>query len=284
MKGNKLFFIVLACAIFVGAVLGIIIKLSLVDAQTKVVEKPLLSTGQMEKSKRIIFLHHSTGNRIWKGGVLHWFKKYNSKNGTNYLISEQAFPKKSPYGWKNYPYDYWNIWVKHAGIKEFKGEPTLEILTEKYDAIIFKHCYPVSNIKEDKRNPDISSESKRLGNYKLQYKALREKLRKFPNNKFIVWTGAALVKKATNESNAKHAKAFFDWVRDKWDVPDDNIYLWDFYQLETEGGLYLKGEYAAGRKDSHPNKKFSEMVAPFFCQRIVNVIEGEGDNSSKTGK
>jgi len=78
--------------------------------------------------KNIIFLHHSTGYNIWlgntnkyiskltgKGDVIKCFDKYNRKNNTDYHITEQFFPKSSPYGWNNYPYDYYNIWVKNAG-------------------------------------------------------------------------------------------------------------------------------------------------------------------------
>lgn len=239
--------------------------------------------GKGEKM-RIIFLHHSTGELIWKGGVPKWFKKYNSENGKKYKISEQIFPKTSPYGWKNYPFDYWNIWVKNAGEKPFMSEPTLEMLTKKYDVIIFKHCFPASDIKEDTGKPDISSEEKRIENYKLQYIALKEKLHQFPEKKFIVWTGAALVKNATDEERARRAKEFFDWVRNEWDQPGDNIYLWDFYELETEGGLYLKDEYAESPKNSHPNAELVQIAAPFFCQRIVEVIEGRGDSTSIAGK
>jgi len=233
---------------------------------------------------KIIFLHHSTGELIWKGGVPRWFEQYNTENGTNYKMVEQVFPKSSPYGWKNYPYDYWNIWVNQAGDKPFKKEPTLEILTRQYDVIIWKHCFPVSKIKEDTGDPDINSEDKRIENYRLQYAALKTKMGEFPKNKFILWTGAALVKNATNEETAKRAKAFFDWVRNEWDEIGDNIYLWDFYELETEGGLYLKKEYAVSPSNSHPNETFSQKVAPLFCQRIVEVIEGRGDSSSITGK
>lgn len=233
---------------------------------------------------RIIFLHHSTGELAWKGGVKDWFKKYNEENGTNYKIEEQSFPKSSPYGWRNYPYDYWNIWVKNAGEKPFRKEPTLEILTKKYDVIVWKHCFPVSRIKEDTGEPDINSEEKRIENYQLHYAALKEKMREFPENKFILWTGAALVKNATDEETAKRAKKFFDWARNEWDQPGDNIYLWDFYELETEGGLYLKEEYAVSPDDSHPGEKFSQRVAPLFCQRIVEVIEERGDSSSITGE
>lgn len=231
---------------------------------------------------KILFLHHSTGECVWNGGVKEWFTAYNKTSKTEYEIAEQAFPKDDPYGWNNYPYDYWNIWVKHAGGKPYKSEPTLEMLTPKYDVIVFKHCYPVSAIEEDAGKGDVAGEEKRIENYKLQYEALKKKLREFPKTKFILWTGAALVKGETDEDSAKRAKTFFQWVREKWDEPGDNIYIWDFRELETEGGLYLKSAYAAG--DSHPNEKFSKQVAPLFCQRVVDVIRGAGDTGSVTGK
>ena len=231
---------------------------------------------------RILFLHHSTGECVWNGGVKAWFETYNKANKTEYEITEQNFPKDAPYGWNNYPYDYWNIWVKHAGGKPYKSEPTLEMLTPKYDVIVFKHCFPVSAIEEDSGKGDVAGEDKRIENYKLQYAALKNKLREFPKTKFILWTGAALVKNETDEAAARRAKTFFEWVRDTWDERGDNIYVWDFRALETEGGLYLKAAHASG--DSHPNEKFSKVAAPLFCQRVVDVIRGSGDTGSITGK
>ena len=236
----------------------------------------------MSRNARIILLHHSTGNCIWKGGVPEWFEKYNAENGAQYRIEERAFPQKEPYGWKNYPYDYWNIWVKNAGDAPFQGEPTLEMLTPDYDVIVFKHCYPVSQIQED-GTPDIESEEKTLANYKLQYTALREKLLQFPDTRFVVWTGAALVKEKTTEENGRRAMEFFEWVKNEWDQPDDNIYVWDFFALETEGGPFLLDAYSSGPGNSHPSEAFSQKCAPLFSQRIVDVIEGKGDTGSLTG-
>ncbi len=244
------------------------------------------ATTQPEKppptEARILFLHHSTGGCIWDGGVKAWFDAYNAAHKTRYEITEQIFPKDSPYGWNNYPYDYWNIWVKHAGSRPYQDEPTLEMLTPKYDVIIFKHCYPVSAIEPDAGKGDVAGEEKRIANYKLQYEALKKKLREFPKTRFIVWTGAALVKHETDEEAARRAKAFFEWVRKDWDERGDNIFLWDFQTLETEDGLYLKDPYASG--DSHPNERFSKMAAPLFCQRIVDVIHGRGDTADVTGR
>jgi len=159
---------------------------------------------------KIIFLHHSTGEVIWNGGVADWFTAWNKAHGTRYTIAERAFPSGDPYPWNNYPYDYWNIWVKHAGAKAYQTEPTLEMLVKDYQVIVFKHCFPVSGIDED-GTPDIASEDKTLANYKLQYNALRTKLRSFPNVRFVVWTGAALLATETSPEQADRAKQFFDW-------------------------------------------------------------------------
>ncbi|MBW2733285.1 MAG: hypothetical protein JRH20_12905 [Deltaproteobacteria bacterium] len=232
----------------------------------------------------MIFLHHSTGSVIWGGGVAQAITDYNSQHSKSYDISEQEFPKSSPYGWENYPYDYWNIWVQHAGSSAYEQEPTLEMLTQQYEVIAWKHCFPVSSVNEDEGSPDVSSSEKTAENYKLQYAALKAKMKQFPNTRFIVWTGAALVQNDTSQAEGTRARAFFEWVKNTWDEKGDNIYVWDFRQLETEGGLYLLLKNAADAWDSHPNDTFAGQVAPLFAKRIADVIEGRGDTGSLTGQ
>lgn len=237
----------------------------------------------LSKNAKIIFLHHSTGEIVWDGGVAGWISTYNSAQGKSYQIREQFFPV-SPYPWENYPYDYWNIWVKHAGSTAYQNNPTLEMLTAQYDVIVWKHCFPVSEIEADTGSPRIDSAAKTLENYKLQYEALKAKMRKFPNIRFIVWTGAALLRDSTNPEQAARAQEFSTWVKQTWDEPGDNIFVWDFRELETEGGLYLLSKYSAGAGDSHPNSTLARMAAPLLGQRIVDVIEGRGDSGTITGK
>jgi len=252
----------------------------------------------MKNQVNIIFLHHSTGLCIWNAGlskiagklgwfsgnVEKWFDNYNEKQGKNNKICEIDFPKKSLYGWSNYPYDYYNIWVKNGGYQPYKEEPTLEILTKEYDVIIFKHCFPVSSIGVDSSDPDINSSLRTLGNYKLQYDALKKKLFEFPNTKFVVWTPTALVEQRTSKDEAERANEFSEWVKNVWDTKGDNIYLWDFRELQVDGGLFFKNEYAASPEDSHPGNTFSETIAPYFCKRVVDVIEGRGDITNLTGR
>lgn len=239
---------------------------------------------------KIIFLHHSTGAGIWigktnkyiykltkTGDVLHYFQKYNKENKTNYEITERVFPKKEPYGWNNYPFDYYNIWVKNGGKKSYKEEPTLEMLTSEYNVIIFKHCYPVSRIIEDKGIPDINSEEKRIENYKLQYNALKEKMHQFPDTKFIVWTPSAIIKGGITREEAERTNKFYEWIVNEWNEEGDNIFIWDFYNYETEGSLFLKNENAHSPGNSHPGKEFAGRVAPLFCKYIIDVIQSEAE-------
>jgi hypothetical protein len=236
--------------------------------------------------KKIIFLHHSTGKKIWIGStnkfinkltggndVQKFFRDYNKKNGTDYSITNCIFPKAFPYGWKNYPYDYYNIWVRNSGDKPFMEEPTLEILTKTFDIIVFKHCYPVSNILPDINLPDINSEEKRLENYKLQYNALKSKMHEFPGTKFIIWTPAIYKKTQLTEGEANMTYSFYKWMIEEWDEKGDNIFIWDFYKYETEGGLYLLEEYSSGPLNSHPNREFSSRISPLFCKYVIDVIE-----------
>jgi len=254
----------------------ILVTFSLVSCQTK-----------HNEMTRIVFLHHSTGQSIWYGNVNRYirkltdrsdvrsyFKEYNRKNNTNYFITKQWFPGGAAYKGTNNPYDYYNIWVKNQGDEPFLGNPTLEILTKEFDIIVFKHCYPVSSILEDIGQPDLDSDEKRIENYKLHYEALKSKMHEFPENKFIVWTPAVHVGNNITPEQAQRTNDFYQWVINEWDEKGDNIYIWDFYKYETNGGLYMRQEYASGANDSHPNKQFAGEVAPKFAKFIIDVAQG----------
>ena len=61
-------------------------------------------------------------------------------------------------------------------------QATLEMLTPQYDVIVFKHCFPVSGIEAGHRDARRHlAGARRIENYKLQYAALKTKLRSFPD-------------------------------------------------------------------------------------------------------
>ena len=275
--------------IFITTIISALIILSCNDSNQ--------NSEQMTRENKVIFLHHSTGQTLWRGNVskiawklfkegtfIKWLNDYNKTNKTNYLVDELAFPTKEAYGWRNQPLDYYYIWVKNGGDKPFMEQPTLEMLTKEYGLIIFKHCYPISAIEADTDSANIESEAKQLQNYKLQYLALKEKMKAFPDTKFMVWPGATHIKANTTEENAKRMKEWINWVKNEWDEKGDNIFIWDFYELETEGGLYLKDEYSLGSNDSHPSRDFAASLVPYFGKRIIDVLTGKGDETPATGK
>ena len=242
-------------------------------------------------SVRALLLHHSTGQNVWEGGVADWIATYNGAHGKAYRIEERAYPD-DPWPWDNYPSDYYRIWVQHEGEGTRGGTEWLETLAPQYNVILFKHCFPGGDIWPDSGSPDAASGDKTLENYRAAYSALRTKLRSFPNTRFIVWTLAMRTEADMQASYggdhagmAQRAREFTDWVKNSWDERGDNVFVWDFHALETEGGLYLRPSYAADPGgDSHPNGSFCATVAPLLGQRVVDVIEGRGDSGSLTGR
>lgn len=240
-------------------------------------------------AQKVVFLHHSTGGGVYfEGNVSEWISNYNSTNKTSYQVTERAYPD-SPYPWENYPYDFWNLWVNPATPcnNNQSGVECIGSLTTKYDVIIFKHCYPGAGIDPDGATSSVSSSSKTLGNYKLQYRALLYMMDKYPGNKFIVWTLAPLHRNATSSDDAARAKQFVDWVKSVWLTEDGkshpNIFVFDFWGIVAETnatpakGLVncLKYDYEGSHtgNDSHPNAAANRAAGPLFAQFIVNMLE-----------
>ncbi len=255
------------------------------------------SFAAVNDNAKIRFLHHSTGSNVYsQGGVSNWFSNYNTNNETNYSISEVNYPTNG-YPWNNYPYDWWNLWVTE-NTDELPRTPAcqegnvnmecLSNLTQQYDVIIFKQCYPGAGIGVDTGNPDVTSNLKTLENYKEQYRALRKEFDKYPDNLFIAWTLVPLHRLNTDTDTAARAKEFVDWVNNEWLSEDSeshsNIKIFDFWSYAAEldqnpdnGQINtLKYEYEGTHtsSDSHPNTLANQTIGPIFSQAIVDGIDG----------
>lgn len=232
---------------------------------------------------RAVLLHERLGGAVWAGGVPEWFSSYNVEHGTSYAVTERAFPAPPAAGAKNLPFDYWSAWANAAAPQPAPGGQGLETLTQAFNVVVWKHSPLVSDVLPDTGAAQPQSSERKIENYKLQYQDLKGRMRSSPDTRFIIWTGPALVRGATGESQAKLAREFAQWVKKAWDEPGDNIYVWDFFELQTDGGVFMKDEYAAGPKDSSPNPEFARKAAAFLCRRIVDVAEGRGDTGSQAG-
>jgi hypothetical protein len=231
----------------------------------------------------IIFLHHSTGAGVWSGGnVPGWFSNYNAAHGTSFSISDRLYPD-TPYLWNNYPYDYWNLWVNGACNSSNPNIECMNTLAANHNIVIYKHCFPGADVVADNGLPAVGSSIQTLANYKLQYRALRQMMDSYPNNKFIVWTLVPLHRLATDATTAARAKEFVDWVKNSWLTEDghshQNIFIFDFWGLVAGTDNFLRYEYEGSHtgSDSHPNGQANATVGPIFSQFIVdtaNVVIG----------
>ncbi len=224
-------------------------------------------------TEKIIFLHHSTGGNVYtEGGVSSWFSNYNTNQNTNYQISEQWYPSSSD----NYPYDFWNLWVNNNYLDSF---------TQNYDVVIFKHCYPGSDVLSDTGSPSVSSSRKSLENYKIQYRALRDKFDNYPNTLFIIWTLPPRNSLDNGDtSQATRANQFSEWLKKEFLTESGshpNIYVFDFRSIVANSGGFLKTIYVYG-DDSHPNTQANQIAGPLFAQYIIDAITNFSSTSSST--
>jgi hypothetical protein len=237
------------------------------------------------KAQNVIFLHHSTGNNVYKEGkVAEWISSYNKSNTTSINITERAFPTK-PWPWANYPYDYWKLWVDGSCNSDNPNIECIESLAANHDLIIFKHCFPGAHIQANSGNPDVSSEKHTLENYKEQYRALRSLFSKHPGTKFMVWTLVPLHRLATNPEEANRTNEFVQWVNNEWLMEDGkshaNILIFDFFNYVSElsenpsnGVRYcLKYDFERSHteRDSHPNLAANLYAGPIFAKAIVDA-------------
>lgn len=249
----------------------------------------LIMTAAALNSQSAIFLHHSTGEGVFlEGKVAKWISNYNTANNTKYSITERSYPN-TPYPWENYPFDYWNLWVNNKCNATNSNIHCLSNIVRDYDMVIFKHCFPGAGIGPESGPPSVSSSTKTIGNYKLQYRALRALMDQHPTKKFIVWTLAPLHRLETTTEEAKRAREFVNWVKSEWLTEDGkshpNIFIFDFFGLLAESSSNpkngktncLKYEYEKSHSviDSHPNTLANETVGPVFAQFIVNTFKGQ---------
>ncbi len=242
---------------------------------------PIVVKASMTADKKILFIHHSTGGNLIREGKLRdeikkrdstiqfWDHNYNLypifslffAAFTNHkgLSDDKSMLTGSDYNIvlsNNSPKEYADI---------FSGNPnnlTLKLILD-YDVIIFKNCYPTTKVTTEKQLKDDIK----------YYQIIRDSLKKYPEKKFILLTPPPERKETTTKGNAKRAKKLISILTSDNFIKDtDNLYVFDFYKLLADEDGYLKKEYTKlFVKDSHPNKKANEIIAPVFAEYLVEV-------------
>lgn len=235
----------------------------------------------METSKKILFIHHSTGGNLIKEGNLRseikkldptvefWDHSYNLYKYFPSLLSNFTHHKGlSDSNGKITGIDY-NIVLSNNSPKEYAdifsrdpNDPTLKSILD-YDIIAFKNCYPTTRIATNEQHEEDVK----------YYKIIRDSLKKYPNKKFIILTPPPAREETTNTEQATRAKKLIVFLNSKEFIDNSkNIYVFDFFTLLADENGYLKKEYSRIPPwDSHPSKKANLTVAPIFAKYLMEI-------------
>ena len=130
------------------------------------------------------------------------------------------------------------------------------------DIIMFKSCYPNSNIKSDGASPgDPEAREMTTANYRAVFEELGGVFANHPQKTFIYATAPPLVPSATTPENAARARSFNDWVKTDFVAAYSektglsNFLVFDFFNALTADDHCLREDYRLNSYagDSHPN-------------------------------
>ena len=237
-------------------------------------EKKAESVFSKTQLENVCFLHHSCGSnwiregKIREGLTDKGFDFYDhGYNGQGLTLPSG---KKAGYSYK-VPDDNTNpdgFATIFAQENHTPPDNTLSYLLQ-HDVIIFKSCYPVSDIKMYAT----------LEEYKDYYRIVAHNTDKYPDKLFVIVTQPPLVKKGSCcKLTAANARSFVNWLKsDEFLSGHPNLVTFDWFDLLAEDNKNmgnfnnLRTEYSKGDGDSHPNKKANEETAPAFIDFISEV-------------
>ena len=222
----------------------------------------------------IVFLHHSVGEGLIDSGQL---RQRFSKAGFDFWDQGyNAQPLRAPDG-KTTGYNYYvpDDNTDPDGLARIFAQPVYALPINtfsglvQHEVIIFKSCFPVSDIASDEQ----------LERYKSFYLGIRDVMGKHPDKVFIVLTPPPLNPAETSPVNAKRARAFANWLKSaEFLTQRSNFIVFDLFDALAENNSaspdysMLRQTYRDG-SDSHPNAKANEAVAPLLADFVIQSIQ-----------
>lgn len=109
--------------------------------------------------------------------------------------------------------------------------------TRENDIILFKSCYPNSNLAGNPEDPPSLDNGLTVGHAKAIYKGLLDEFAKQTDKLFVAIT-APPVERGDSWEDPENARAFNDWLVQDWlaDYPHANVAVFDFYNVLTSNG------------------------------------------------
>jgi hypothetical protein len=243
----------------------------------------------------MIFIHHSCGRR--------WLD--DSHGGLGLALGENNyFVSDTDYGWgpnsigDRTDIGDWLEWFRGKNHSDY-----MYALVHEYEQswsftrplsdpggfneiIMFKSCYPNSNLKGSPNDPPSQDNDLTVGFAKYVYNDLLNFFMTRPDKLFVVITAPPV----QNPAYAENARAFNTWLVQDWIVENDyqegNVAVWDFYNVLTDpdnhhrfrdGAVeYITNQggdtlYYDSDGDNHPNSQGNQKATAEFVP-MLNVF------------
>jgi hypothetical protein len=227
-------------------------------------------------ARKIIFLHHSTGQAlIEQGGVRErltalGYAFYDHGYNDDGLVIADGTAAGANF---NIPDDNTNPDGFAALFAQPVHSPPDNAFSHllQYDVIAFKSCFPVNDIQSDDQ----------LAEYQTFYRAVRAVMDQHRDKVFIVVTPPPLVPRATSREAAARARAFANWLNSsEYLAGHPNVFTFDFFDRLAENNSaasdynMLRAAYRGGDpEDSHPNERANQAIGPQFADFIAQAIK-----------
>ncbi|HJX38331.1 MAG TPA: carbohydrate binding domain-containing protein [Anaerolineae bacterium] len=217
---------------------------------------------------RIIFLHHSCGqNLIAQGGVREGltalgYEFYDHGYNEEGLVLADGTSTGTNF---DVPDDNTNPDGYAAIFAQPLHDPPDNTFSQlmQYDVIVFKSCFPVSNIGDDAQ----------LEEYKSYYLSIHERMDQYPDKMFVIVTQPPEIPADSSLDAAARARAFANWLSsDEYLSGHANVFVYDFFGQLAGGDNYLRPEYRTDESDAHPNESANRTIGPLFVTFLDEAI------------
>lgn len=289
------------------------IGMSLVIAPAVISSALKASTAWSQGTEDVVFIHHSCGYN-WlsdgNGGLNSALlaKSYIDERNDIYYGTDISPDAGRPDSLASTPGDNTNMdhWIRWFN-DYFDGVKYHGCATGFNHIIMFKSCYPISNITSDGTEPgNPFSSTQTLANYRAvyrhpsgpgntysdgghTYKPLEDIFAEHPEILFIPVTAPPrhyAPSDATNDAEAHRARLFNGWLKNDWlssynsrnpSLHNVAVYDWfDFISYPDDHATHpnrLTADYGGESGDSHPNVTANQASTADFATSGDNFID-----------
>jgi hypothetical protein len=237
-------------------------------------DQELINDVSLKMPRQLLFLHHSVGKGWLEGGGLKAALMANSIGVHDATYGDEIGEQTDMVDW----------------LPKFKNDMERVLIFDRSpngyyqdgrqnDVIMFKSCFPNSDIKEDGQAPgNVSDKAKTTWNYRAVFAELQGIMAKYPNKLFIYVTAPPLVPYETKPENAKRARDFNNWIKNDYvaeyakQTGQSNLLVFDLFDILTDKDNCLKADYRYNDRDSHPNPAGGQAATAAF----IDFLKSKG--------